>query len=495
MNEYSAISSSVSIVRDVTCAYSNRPPYHAPTTYPEYPFPSHLDETNRVYGLVRDALQRMGLDNARFGSGTWNPLGELVRPGDTVFLKPNMIAHKHALNDDWDYVITHGSVIRAVVDYVFVAMHGEGRLIIGDAPQTDSHFDLIVERMGLNALRSLYDTEKNFTIEIMDLRDEHWIEKDGIYVETIKLPGDPAGSVAVDLAGDSLFAELDGKGKTYYGAFYDTDETNQHHCDGKHEYAISRTPIEADVFINIPKLKTHKKCGITVNLKSLVGINANKNWLPHYCIGSPEDGGDQFPYQAGLKGRLENRIVLAAKKRLLGDSRTMKWGARKLKRIGYRVFGGTEEVVRSGNWHGNDTVWRMSVDLNRILMYGNPDGTMRSAGEAKRFFSIVDGIVAMEGNGPVAGTPVPAGVILAGSNPVSVDAACARLMGFDHHKLPLIFRCLEPHTYPLMDEPHTTISASSNYPAWNGPLDGWTQDTLFAFQPHFGWMNQIELST
>ncbi len=40
---------------------------------------------------------------------------------------------------------------------------------------------------------------------------------------------------------------------------------------------MSKSPLVADVFINLPKLKTHKKCGLTVNLKSLVGINANKN--------------------------------------------------------------------------------------------------------------------------------------------------------------------------------------------------------------------------
>ena len=227
------------------------------------------------------------------------------------------------------------------------------------------------------------------------------------------------------------------KESPYYGAYYDTDETNQHHHDGKHEYAISRTPIEADVFINIPKLKTHKKCGMTVNLKSLVGINANKNWLPHYCLGSPGNGGDQFPPASGMKGTLENAIVLAAKKRLLRDSNVMKLLARKLKKVGYKIFGSTEDVVRSGNWHGNDTVWRMSVDLNRILMYGNPDGSMRGTDGAKQFFSVVDGIIGMEGNGPVAGTARPSGVILAGDNPVAVDAVCARLMGFDYRKLPL----------------------------------------------------------
>lgn len=45
--------------------------------------------------------------------------------------------------------------------------------------------------------------------------------------------------------------------------------------------------------------------------------------------------------------------------------------------------------------------------------------------------AVVDGILAMEGEGPVEGSAVPMGVILAGSDPVAVDTVAASLMGFD----------------------------------------------------------------
>ena len=61
----------------------------------------------------------MGLDAANFGTRSWNPLGELIRPGETVLLKPNLVRQSHQFNDDWEHIITHGSVIRAVADYVF----------------------------------------------------------------------------------------------------------------------------------------------------------------------------------------------------------------------------------------------------------------------------------------------------------------------------------------------------------------------------------------
>src|SRR6185436_12585658 len=266
--------------------YPERPPFDPPQRFPELPGDLATDPTNHVFGSVRDLFRLLGLDAERFGTAAWNPLGTLVRPGDTVFLKPNMIAHRHRLRDEWDSVITHGSVIRAVAEYVVRALEGRGRIWIGDAPQQDSLWDELIARQGLRELQSHF-AARGIAVEILDLRDLHHVDQDGIYVAERRLPGDPRGSVVVDLAKESLFAELDGAGRRYYGAYYDWQETNHHHREGRHEYAISRSPIEADVFINLPKLKTHKKCGLTVNLKSLVGINANKNWLPHYALGSP----------------------------------------------------------------------------------------------------------------------------------------------------------------------------------------------------------------
>jgi uncharacterized protein (DUF362 family) len=46
-------------------------------------------------------------------------------------------------------------------------------------------------------------------------------------------------------------------------------------------------------------------------------------------------------------------------------------------------------------------------------------------------FSIVDGIVGMEGNGPIQGAAKSAGVIVAGADPIAVDATCCRIMRLD----------------------------------------------------------------
>jgi uncharacterized protein (DUF362 family) len=60
------------------------------------------------------------------------------------------------------------------------------------------------------------------------------------------------------------------------------------------------------------------------------------------------------------------------------------------------------------------------VELNRIF---------------RRSFGIVDGIVGMEGNGPIQGTPKPAGVLVMGSDLPAVDATCCRIMGIDPAKV------------------------------------------------------------
>ena len=49
--------------------------------------------------------------------------------------------------------------------------------------------------------------------------------------------------------------------------------------------------------------------------------------------------------------------------------------------------------------------------------------------------AIVDGITGMQGDGPIKGEPVSAGVVVMGTDPVAVDATAAYLMGIDGEKV------------------------------------------------------------
>ena len=56
----------------------------------------------------------------------------------------------------------------------------------------------------------------------------------------------------------------------------------------------------------------------------------------------------------------------------------------------------------------------------------------------KADFTIVDGVMAMEGDGPAGGTPRKLGMLLAGENPYSIDAVICTMMGFDLTKPPIM---------------------------------------------------------
>jgi uncharacterized protein (DUF362 family) len=276
--------------------YPEIPPYHPDTLYPEYPFEFvEKRERNVVYEGIRECLRLLKLDSKKYGKKNWNPLGEFIKPGDVVVLKPNLIAESVEYDPEkWEFVITHGSIIRAIVDYVYIALKGKGKIIICDGPQTDSNMELIKERIRIKELTELYKKNKNFDLEFYDLRNEVWETKNGVVVSKKLINGDPEGYITINLKDKSKFFELDNKKKKFYGAYYDVEETNKHHQKGHHEYYFSKLILSANVIINLPKLKTHKKSGVTLNLKNIIGVTGNRNWLPHYIFGTPKVGGDQY---------------------------------------------------------------------------------------------------------------------------------------------------------------------------------------------------------
>ena len=228
------------------------------------------------------------------------------------------------------------------------------------------------------------------------------------------------------------------------------------------------------------------KVGVTCALKNLVGINANKNWLPHHTEGAPDQGGDQFP-ESTTKARLEHAWMGAAK-RWLKNRHTASRLFVPFKKIGRLVFGDTQQVVRSGNWHGNDTCWRMVLDLNKCFFFFDGGGDPRK--QPMRYLTVVDGIIAGEGNGPMSPDPKACGVIIAGTHPVAVDCVAATLMGFDWQKLRLLknsFQIRELNFVPFRPE---EIEVISNKSAWTGKIN--QIEETFDFRPHFGWVGAIE---
>lgn len=478
---------------DPAAAYPAHAPYPPGEAYPEYGFGETRGEPNGAYAAVRACFHAAGLDAGRFGTAEWNPLGGLIAPGETVLLKPNMVKEKHPRDPDgWRYVVTHGSIVRAVADYVWKALEGRGRIVLADAPQTDSSWNGLVRVMGLEEIRAFYAAQ-GLDFSVVDLRQEEWTERDGVIVHRRPLEGDPLGGVAYDLGADSEFEGHGGAGR-YYGADYDAAEVNRHHTGGRHEYKIAGSAIHCDVLFSLPKLKTHKKAGITASLKNLVGVNGDKNWLPHHTEGAPPTGGDERP-EVKAGGRLERRAVAVLRRLTMSVPVLGPWVHQRARAMGRHVFGDTEEVIRSGNWSGNDTVWRMCLDLNKLILYGNPDGTLRpgTPENRKRHYVLVDGILAGEGSGPMNPDPVHAGVLVFGVHPASVDAACAYLMGFDPGHVPIVRGAFACHGYPLAEWGWKDVRLMSNRADWDGRrLPEIADAATFHFRPHFGWTGRLE---
>lgn len=97
--------------------------------------------------------------------------------------------------------------------------------------------------------------------------------------------------------------------------------------------------------------------------------------------------------------------------------------------------------MKTHHWAGATLAMKNFFGLVPGNVYGWPKNPLHYAGidrsiyELNRIFrktfAIVDGVVGMEGNGPIQGTPRPCGVLVMGQDLVAVDATCCRIMGID----------------------------------------------------------------
>lgn len=433
-------------------------------------------EPSKVRSAVSDAFDR----NAE----VFEPLRSHGKDG-LVVVKPNWIAASHEHDPSvWDCVITHPEVVMAVLACLADRMDGRGTIAVCDAPVTQADFSAVLERGRLRTRIEEFRAQwPALNIEILDLRREVWVQKEEVTVERRANTEDPRGYVRLNLGEHSCLHGHRGEGR-YYGADYDTRALNSHHRNGLHEYLLSGTAMRCHLFVNLPKLKTHRKTGLTCSLKNLVGINGDKNWLPHHTEGFPGSGGDEFPEES-RKAKLERRLKRVGQRLALDLPVVGPFIFRKVRRVGKEALGDSRRVIRAGNWVGNDTCWRMVLDLNRALLFGTPSGGWDSA--AKPYLAIVDGIVAGQGMGPTAPDPASAGVILASRDPAQTDAIACALMGFDPRLVPMVVHAFDGHKWPISTIPLEGVTVVDRRVGTTTPLSGLRPAIDGGFVPHFGW--------
>ncbi|MEK6320281.1 MAG: DUF362 domain-containing protein [Acidobacteriota bacterium] len=470
--------------------YPAESPFHPPEIYPEYPYEEKsTDPDNKVYTMVRDSFRLLGMDKANFGRPDWNPLGEVISPGQRVLIKPNFVLHFNAGPGPLDAVITHPSVIRAICDYVVIALRDGGELVVGDAPQMNCDFARLCNVSGIDVLATYLESacaRRSIALRLVDFRQEQTRYKYGIVWERKALNN--GESVRVTLGENSFMETIDGR--LLYGADYCRRETVQAHEGHHHEYVVARHVLSSDVVISVPKLKVHRKVGTTLNLKNIVGINTDKNHLAHYRIGSPAGGGDEF-YDPRWEDRAERVLsdILLGRNWRFGKYPFLAWRTFR-KALGYFTDKSARPSFSYGNWYGNDTAWRMVLDLNRILLFADAEGRLQDR-PARKYFSVIDGVIGGEGEGPLHPAAYPSGVVLAGFNPLAVDWVATRLMGFDSGRIPLYRQALEQVREWVPDFAVEGIRVLSNIASWEGIMQA--RDVVFSFRAPAGWRGKIEL--
>ncbi|MDP2873537.1 MAG: DUF362 domain-containing protein [Bacillota bacterium] len=448
-------------------------------SYPQqHDVESYIDRQAPVYRAVAEVLDDLGLPRLR----------GLVEPGDRVLIKPNWVSERHPGGEEFVFGnITHGAVLAALADMAMQHAGPDGEVIIGEVTTQEANFARMCELCDTWHVAALLEERYGQTLEVMDLRSQvARVRPDGLVTGLREAPGmadedypfgDPTGYCALDLGNSSEHAPRDGLAgllrvtdHTFSQGMKDrqTRETGRHHSPGRHEYLLPLMVLGADVFINVPKFKTHVKAGVTLALKNLIGTNARKALIPHRKAGPTDQGGDEWPDAGQLEG--------------LGAALTPELRAN-LERVA---------TARDANWFGNDTLWRTILDLNKILRYGSPTEGL-CARPQRKYLAVVDGIEGSDGAGPTNGRRRQDGVLVAGTNPVYVDTVAATIMGFDWRALPHIARAygLDPAVRLVDEGPEAieVVARPQHLAAWRSL----TRQASLGYAAAPGWITRVEL--
>ena len=407
--------------------------------YPEYPYKQSTisRKPNKTYHMVRELLACSGYDRDHYGKKEWNPLGDgIIVPGNTVLLKPNWVENKNKnLPGELSCLVTNPAVVRAVIDYVVIALKGTGRIVVADAPMQGCDLQDLFTKVGYDKLFDFYK-QNIIDITVLDLRKYSVGEKfKGVTGEIHYNQNE--GSYEIDLRKRSMHAIHDSDHTEYRVEDYSKKETASYHSSEKHIYNVSATALNADVIINLPKPKTHRLAGITGAVKNFVGITYDKASLPHRREGDKETGiGDAYnkhsvwKHWMGVFNEIRTVNAKSGKYTLAKINDT-------LMKACYVIGSATSgDKYRIGSWYGNDTIWRTAVDLNNIVLHCDREGQYHER-PIRRVLTIGDMIVSGEKEGPVGPSPKPLGVLALSDNNLLFDLLVSRIMGFSEEKLPM----------------------------------------------------------
>jgi uncharacterized protein (DUF362 family) len=131
--------------------------------------------------------------------------------------------------------------------------------------------------------------------------------------------------------------------------------------------------------------------------------------------------------------------------------------------------------MKTHHWTGATLSMKNLFGVMPGIYYGWPKNALHQAGivnsildinaTLKPHFAIVDGVVGMEGDGPIMGDPKKVGVLVMGRNLAAVDATCCRIMGIDPYKVSYLERAdnwLGPLSEGAIEQHGETIASVRN---------------------------------
>lgn len=241
---------------------------------------------------------------------------------------------------------------------------------------------------------------------------------------------------------------------------YPVSGMKKYHTAYRHRYSFAKEFLEADYIINIPKLKTHMKAGMTGAMKNVVGMISDKQCIPHHSKGSVINGGDCYKDFSVTKLMAEN-LFDVANQFIFTSPKTNNF----IKKLGYKflglnkLLGGDGDI--SGSWPGNITLAHSIIDINRAIIYGDMYGVIKRK-KQREIYSLLDAIVVGQNNGPLRPEPYNVGAIIFSDSNAAADILGATLLGFDFKKVLYIRGVLSDRESPLMDINNLSIIYNSS---------------------------------
>lgn len=370
------------------------------------------DDRDRLYESVKELLL--------------NHLNQSDIKGKRVLLKPNLVKQNEAAWDDV-CLFTHPNLILATLKVILEC--SPKSVVVGDAPIQDCHWEKLFSKEFYDEVDNL---QKEFCVPI-SIRDFRKVIFDSSTNQFGKSKRTDDDYLIFDVGDRSWLEPITDETIKFRVTNYDPDRMKLSHAKGMHRYCVAKEIFESDIVITMPKTKTHRMACLTNSLKILVGMNGDKDYLPHHRIGAKDQGGDCYKNYNILRSTAEKLLDFANRHR----GTFIFLPVRFLVQVLWRISIPNRGETMAATWYGNDTVWRMVMDLNLIASYGTKDGKMAMTPQ-RTIYTLCDAIVGGQKEGPLYPDPLASGVLFFSNDSYLSDEVAGNLFQLNLNKIPLL---------------------------------------------------------